>query len=500
MKSSRSRIALLAFFCGTSLLQADILILKNGTKYEGNVLSEGPTSIRMKYRLTPKIWDEKDFSRDEIQELIKQTPQEVELIELKKLLPTADLLPADRYEQIIQDQLRPFINKYEGTPEAKEAEAIAATLQEEKKRVSNGETKLAGKWLNATETQAEAYNIEAYKLLVEMREQKAKGNWIESLQVYDKFLKSRPPYTASTYYPEAVTEAMESMDKLGSILTKMAGEQPILNKQREEGLRKMEKDEQSRTRAAIDEEKNKWRAESEAMKRNGVRWIEPYKYDMSSISVMQKAVMAEKARLALVNLDELKTRNEAFVDVYRKIGEEDYTAGAAAFERIQGFSNVPDYKEVVADLKAKLLKLYADLVRKSQASQAAISGSSAIGGAASATVDDRVARILAQANGGAAPATGAPGATAPAPGAAPAPGTPGTAVPAPGAPATAPAPAANPPVQQQPAPQSYPPQAQAPVPAYVPPVEESNTQTYIMIGMGLLIVLFGAMAFMKKKG
>jgi hypothetical protein len=507
MKSSRSRIALLAFLCGPSLLQADILILKNGTKHEGNVLSESPTSIRMKYRLTPKIWDEKDFQRADIQELIKQTPQEVELVELKKILPTADLLAADRYEQIIQDQVRPFITKYQGTPEAKEAEAIAATLEEEKKKVSNGETKLAGKWLNATETKAEEYNIAAYKLLAEMRASKAKGNWIEALQVFDQFSRSRPPYIASTYYGEAVTEAMECMDKLGSILTKMAGEQPIISKQREEGLRKMDRDEQSRTKAAIDEEKNTWRAQADAQKRNGVRWLEPYKYDLSSISTLQKAVLAEKARLALVNLDDLKTRNEAFVSVYRKIGEEDYTAGAAAFERIQGFSNTPEYKDVVADLKAKLLKLYADLVRKSQASQAALSGSSAIGGAASATVDDRVARILAQNNSGAAPATATPGAvaapgTAAAPGVAVAPGTaaaPGAPTNVTGAPATAPAPAANPPIQQQPPQQAPYPPAQNPVPAYVPPVEESNLQTYIMIGMGVLLLLFGFMALKKKK-
>lgn len=512
MKSSRTRIALLAFLCGTSLLQADILILNNGTKHEGTVLSENADFIRMRYRLTPKIWDEKNFLRADIKELIKQTPQEVELVELKKLLPTADLLPADRYEQIIQDQLRPFISKYEGTPEAKEAQTIADTLQEEKKRVSNGEIKLAGKWLNPTETKAESYNIEAYKILQEMRRKMAANNWIESLQTFDKFFQSRPPYTASTYYPDAITAAMEAMDNLAAILTKMAGEQPVLSKQREAGLRTMAIEEQSRTKAAIEEEKGKWRAEADAAKRSGVRWIEPYKYDMASISTIQKILQAEKARLALVNLDELKTRNEAFVTVYRKIGEEDYTGGAAAYERIQGFSNVPEYKDVVADLKSKLLALYSDLVRKSQASQAAVSGSSAIGGTAAATVDDRVARILAQNAGTAAtPAPGAPGTAAPgaapAPGAAaPAPGTPGAVAPAqvPGqVQAPAPAPAGNPPIQQQPGVQTpYPPQAQAPyppqAPAYIPP-EESNTQTYIIIGMAVLLALFGFLAFKKKK-
>lgn len=478
MKPSRSRVALLAFLCGTSLLHADILILKSGSKVEGNILSESPTTIRMKYRLTPKIWDEKDFQISEIQQVIKQSPQEVELIELKKILPTPDLLPADKYEQLIQDRVRPFVNKYQGTPEAKEAESLIVTLQEEKKRVSNGETKLEGRWLNAAETRGEQYNIEAHKIHKEMLEEMSKYDWLEALRAFDKFTKTRPGYVASTYYPQAITDALLCMDKLEASLSKMAQEQPALLKGRDEGLKKLDDDDKAKTRAAIDEEKNKWRAQSDAQKRGGVRWIEPYKYDLPSILNAQKVLVAERTRLQAISLDELKVRNEAFIAVYRKIGEGDYTGGAAAFERVQPFASANEYRDIVSDLKGKLLKLYGELVRKNNAGQAPTSGSSALGAGTASSVDDRVARILAETNGTAAPATGA-AATAPA-----------TASP------QAQAPAARPPVQvQQPVPQA----PVAPAPAYVPPVEESSTQTYIIIGMAVLLVLFGAMAFKKKK-
>lgn len=518
MKLSRSRIAMLAFLCGTSLLQADILILKNGTKVEGNILNESPTAIRMKYRLTPKIWDEKDFQMTEIQQVIKQTPQEVELIELKKLIPTPDLMPADKYEQLIQDRVRPFINKYQGSPEAKEAEGIADSLQAEKKRVSNGELKMEGRWLNAGEAKGEQYNIQAYKLHEEMKAEMAKFEWTEALTIFDKFAKAHPPYTASTYYPAVVADAKICMEKLGAQLSKMALEQPALLKQREEGLKKLADGDKQRTKAAIDDEKGKWRAQSDAQRRSNVRWIEPYKYDLPSILAAQKVVVSELTRLEAINMEDMKVRNEAFVAVYRKIGEGDYAGGAAAYERIQGFSNVTEYREIVADLKAQLLKLYGELVRKGSSGPAPVSGSSAVTGQTSSSVDDRVARILAASNGGqpaaapgtapaAAPAMATPGA-APAPGAAAVPGTtpaaapamatPGAA-PAPGAAPTA-APATNPAVQQRPA-VAPAPQVQAPVaaPVYAPPAEESNVQTYIMVGMGALLVLFGILAFKKKK-
>jgi hypothetical protein len=120
MKSSHFRPTLFALLCSAGFLQADIVTLKEGKKLEGNILSENETSIRMRYKLTPKIWDEKDIPRSDIAEILKQSPEEVEIIELRKVVPTADLMSAEKYEALIQDRLRPFVNRYPGTPQAAE--------------------------------------------------------------------------------------------------------------------------------------------------------------------------------------------------------------------------------------------------------------------------------------------------------------------------------------------------------------------------------------------
>ncbi len=474
MKSSRIRLALLALACGTSLLHADYLILKNGNKVEGNILSESPDAVRMKYRLTPKIWDEKDFPRADIDQVVRQRPEEVEIVELRKLLPTEDLLTADRYEQIIQDRLRPFVNQYKDTPESKEAEQIIATLQEEKKKVSNGEVKLEGKWLSAPEAKGAEYNIQAYRLLTQMREHMAQNQWLEALRVFENFSKKKPGYVGSTYYPAAIGEALACMDKWDAVLSKMAQEQPALSKAREEGLNKLADTEKGRTKAAIEEEKAKWQAQAEADRRAQIRWIAPYKYDLTSILNMQKTIVAERAKLQAMSLDDLRLRSEAVSLVYRKIGEEDYSGGAAAFERISTLSNSADYRDVVADLRNRLMGLYNTLVRKqAAAAQTSAAGSAAIGGTASTGQDERVARILAEASGQA-PATAAqPAAAGQAPAAA----------------------VQQPAVQQAPV-------AQAPVaaPAYTPPVEEeSGFQTYLIIGLGVVVLLLLVMLMQKKK-
>lgn len=496
MKSSRIRLALLALACGTSLVHADYLILKNGDKIEGNILNESTDSVRMKYRLTPKIWDEKDFARTEIDQVVRQRPEEVEIIELRKLLPTEDLLTPDRYEQIIQDRLRPFVNQYKDTPESKEAEKIITTFQEEKKKVSNGEVKLEGKWLSAAEAKGAEYDIQAYRLLTEMRANMAKNQWLEALRVFENFSKKKPGYVGSIYYPAAVGEALVCMDKWDAVLSKMAQEQPALSKAREEGLNKLSDSEKDRTKAAIEQEKAKWQAQSEADRRAQIRWVAPYKYDLTSILNMQKAIVGERAKLQAINLDDLRQRNEAVSLVYRKIGEEDYTAGAAAFERVSTLSNAADYRDVVADLRTRLMALYNNLVRKQAATaQASAAGSTAIGGTATTGQDERVARILAEASGQA-PAAGQPAAAAPMQQQAPAAAQAATPAPA-AAPVQQPAPA---PVQQAPVAQAPAP-APAPAPAYTPPPEEESSgfQTYLIIGLGVVVLLLLVMLMQKKK-
>lgn len=499
MKSNRTRMVLLALLCGTSFVNADILVLKNGTKVEGNILEQNDQGIRMKYRLTPKIMDEKVFPTADIAQVIKQRPEEVEVVELRKVLPTADLLKADEYEQIIQDRLRPFVNKYSGTPEAKEVEGLIATLQEEKTKVSNGQVKLEGKWLTLKESKAEGFNLEAFRILASMRAAAAKQDYVGALREFDRLTNPRPAYTASTYYVQAIPEAIAILDKWIAVLDKTSSEQPQLAKARKDGLTKLEEPELSKTKNAIQDEYNKWRAAMDAERRQRIRWSAPYKYELATIQTAQKEAVAERTRLQSIDLESLKAQNDVFIACYRKIGEGDYAGGAAAFERVQALNLSSDYRDIPLDLRARLLKLYGQLVRANATGATATSGSAAIGGTATTGVDSRVAQILAEAGATPAASSGQPAAAMTAPAAA---STTAPAVAARPAAAVAPVQAAPAPAAVRPAVAAAPQQqAYAPPVAMPPPApveEESNLQLYIIIGMALVIVGLGV-AFLKQQ-
>jgi hypothetical protein len=506
---------LLALLCGSTFVKADILMLKNGTKVEGSILQQNDQGVRMKYKLTPKIMDEKVFTLAEIAQIIKQRPEEVEVIELRKVLPTPDLVKADEYEQIIQDRLRPFVNKYAGTPEAKEVDGIIAKLQEEKTMVSNGQVKLEGKWLSPKESKAETFNVEAFRIVSAMRKKAAKQDYVGALREFDLLMMPRPAYTGSLYFVQAIPETLALLDKWTAVLDKMASEQPQLAKVREDGLSKLQEPDLSRTRNAIADELAKWRAMSDADKRQGIRWVAPYKYELATIEESLKMATEERTRLQTYNLESLKAQSDVYMACYRKIGEGDYAGGSAAFARVQALNLPQDAREVENDLRQRLLKLYGQLVKENAKGAAAASGSAAIGGSVGAGKDSRVAQILAEAGatqpaassgqpaaaGAMAPAAAAPGATAPAgPAAAPTAGVapaPVQAAPAQASPvAAAPRPVAAPAPQQQ---VNQAPAAPMPPPMMpIEPEEESNLQLYVIIGMALVIVGMG-LAFLKQK-
>lgn len=539
MKLSRLQPALIAFLCSAGFLHADVVVLKDGKRLEGNITAENPTSIHMRYKLTAKIWDDKDISRADIAEIIKQKPEEVELIELRKETPTPDLMTAEKYEHLIQDRLRPFVNRYPGTKEAAEVEKMINQLQEEKEKVVAGGIKMEGKWLTPEEAKAQSYNIKAYEAYSSMHEKAAAKNYTGALQDFDKLSATQGGYIASVYYPKAVEEIIAVLVNFEAQVEQMIKDQPTLLKMREEGLKKLVEPDLTRTKNAIEREKEQWKTTSE-LERRSSKWFTPYKYDIASLKALSTNIVTEKTRLKTLDIAKIAKINEAIARVMvanataAKDAESLNAMKNAIFEGEAAVAGVDQqtqmyYQAIFQGYRQYYMAAYQQLAAHNAQSSmpqavGVPGGSTAVGGTGAPSVDDRVAAALAAAAGNAPPATGgAPGAgVAPGtPGAAPMPGTPaagypqqqqqpyGTAQVAPGVAQQPPAggyPAGYVPPQQA-APYAQQPVAPAAAPTPAPAVEEDtgliaglSTNTVIFIGIGVVVlVLVVAMSGGKKK-
>jgi len=523
MKLSRYQSVVYALACSAGLSHADIVTLKDGKKLEGNITAETPTSIHMRYRLTPKIWDDKDIPRSEIAEggILKQKPEEVEIIELRKFIPTADLLSAEKYEQLIQDRLRPFLNRYPGTKEAAEVEKMVKDIQEEKEKVVAGGAKLEGKWLTRDEAKAESLNIKAYMIRTAMLEKVEAKDYSGALREFDKLSDTRSGYPASVYYPKAVEDILAVLTLYEKQLSQMVQDQPTLQKMREEGEKKLIEPDLTRVKDAIKREKENWMSTYD-QERKVTKWFTPYKYDLESLKTLAKAVTEEKDSLKEIDLGVVTKTNEAIARLMRadakaskdkaelaKMGEAIVEGETAA--RGAGAKSIEFYRAVFSNYRARhayfAQQVNAAPGQPQPATAGAAGGSSAIAGTTTPGMDDKVAAALAAAAG-----TPAPGA-APAPGAMPAtqpgyPAQPGGVPPgaAPGAypqqPGYGQPPQAG--YAQQPQQPGYaqPQQPQppaAPVPA--PEEEGMSTMNMILIGVGVvaLVLLLTLLGGGKKK-
>ncbi|MGV3662449.1 MAG: PTPDL family protein [Prosthecobacter sp.] len=548
MKLSRFRPAIIALLCSAGFLHADIVVLKDGTRLEGTITDEKPDRIHMRYKLTPKIWDDKDIMRADIVDIIKQKPEEVELIELRKELPTPDLMTAEKYENLIQDRLRPFVNRYPGSKEAAEAEKMIAQLQEEKERVVAGGIKMEGKWLSPEEAKGQSYNIKAYEIYAQMHAKAVAKDYAGALKEFERMAPSSSGgyygqqaasgYTLSPYYPKAVEEIIAVLTNYQAQVEQMIKDQPTLIKMREEGLKKLIEPDLSRTKSAIDREKEQWKSGYE-VERKGSKWFTPYKYDLASLKILSTSIIAEKTRLKTIDVAKISKLNEIIGRIMQAMPRAGKDAEAlrsmreAITEGQEAASGLDQQAQAVYNQTLQGYTQYYMLYHQqltAQSTQAALApgmaapgGSTAIGGTATPGMDDRVAAALAAAGGAQAPATGA--APVQQPGGAVMPQTGSPAQQPGGAPVQGAMPPTGYPAQQQPGgmvqPQGYPqqpqlqpqaqapygqglPQAQAPMPG-APAAEEAapaglSTNTLIVIGIGVVVlVLVVAMSGGKKK-
>lgn len=506
MKLSRSLLVLALATSITGTLRADIVTLKDGKKLEGTILEQKPEGVLMKYKVTAKIMDEKFIPMAEIAPggILKEKPEEVEIKELRKLLPTADLLTAEKYEQLIQDRLRPFINRYPGTPQADEIKKMVDEFQEEKEKVVAGGIKMQGRWLTPQDAKAEKYNIDAYTIVQAMNEKAAAGDYSGALREFEQLSSPKRLHIASVHWPKAVEEALAILTSFDAKLSQMIKDQPVLQKQRDDNMKRLVEPDLSRSKAAIEREVQEANSRYD-VERKESKWVTTYKYDLKRLQDLQKAVFEEKTRLQKINVAQVSKITDAIHQATLHFYNDKIVEGELALlEAYKAASANQEYGPILQIYRDGFARKRAEFAAKQQAANASAlvtpagtPGAVPVNGAATPGMDPAVARALAMSGGAAAPATTL-GVVPTQPGVMPQPGAvpvqPGVVPVQPGVAPVAPVPAVQP-------------GAVAPAPAPVteaPPAEEEGAismDTILMVAGGavVLVLLLTLMMGKKKK-
>ncbi len=318
------------------LARADFITLKSGEKIEGKIISENADSMQVEYHITPKIMDTKTILKSTIADVVRQTPAEIEFKEreLNKLLPTPDLMTAREYESIIQDKLRTFVAKNPDTPEAREVEKIIAQLADEKSKVLSGQLKVEGKWTDAATAKRDSYNIEAYRLRLQMNNKAAARSDLRFLDALRDFEKLRTNFGASPHYVSAVKDALEILNKFEAQLNVMITEAPLMIKKRQSGLKSLEGNNLSITLEAIAKEDASFKSAIEQQTKDKVKWMEISRYDVKSLQDALATVKKERSELQSLDLAGLQLENDTLTSMIRYIADGNLAEARVIYEKI----------------------------------------------------------------------------------------------------------------------------------------------------------------------
>ncbi len=409
MKHCRKRLILAfssALLVLPGFLRADVVIMKDSKKYENaKVLSETAETITFEYIVVGTIKDTRTEPKSAVAQVIRQKPEEIEILPLRKLLPTADLLTADKYESIIQDQMKPFVTKYAGTPQAAEVEGMIKTLQEEKEKVIAGSLKMEGQWLTSDAVKRDAHSIDAYRVRRDIKDLAAEGKYREALTEWQKMSNTNDGYVDTLQYVKTIPEVVEILKAYKKQLDRMTLEQPSLQKRRDDSVSKMLPSDPilARTKRAIDAEVLAFKTETDVAKKSHERWLPIYKYDIKSLQAANKIVIDEMARLNLIDINKLNTQNEAFVAASRAIAGGDPDLAEAAIQRGTLVGGPGSSSKSVQAMRAAIAALKKEAAMKRSAQRVYGNGKvNAVSTSTVGTTDSRVEDAIAKADADAA--------------------------------------------------------------------------------------------------
>lgn len=203
MKTRISIISITLSLLVSGFLAADSLKLNDGKVLEGKILKEDETSYTMKIEIQPGIFSEESIKKADVVpgSVEKTTAADYAFEKISGLVPSRDRLVAAEYREMIDGQVKPFIDAFEGSKHVPPAEEMVVLLEEEYKKAAAGGLKLDGKWITPEDRVADAYELDARMSYDDFNSAAEAGKFVQAFRGFESFEKS---FTGSGHYEKSV--------------------------------------------------------------------------------------------------------------------------------------------------------------------------------------------------------------------------------------------------------------------------------------------------------
>lgn len=339
----------------SGLTFADTITLKDGTKYEGKVLSEDADSYEVAIQVTASIKDTRRIPKDTVASVDRSSMDDLAFDKIKDLVPTPDRLSASDYSQMIDKQVKAFLVAFPKTKHKKQARTILTTLEKEKELAESGALKLDGRWINAADREANAFEIDARILVDGMKDAIDAGQYQTALRTFEKLDKD---YSATDSYTKGVELAQSAMATYRPLIAAGVKRVDMLIPTRKAELELLTPSQQEAAYEEITRREKAYKARVEQEQKTQTKWLTTEKYHKGPMETVLSNLNSEIKRLDALKLDEIKKAGATYREAYAAAAAGEEETAATLFNNLKTI-RVPD--RYIAALEAKLAAKVAEM-------------------------------------------------------------------------------------------------------------------------------------------
>jgi hypothetical protein len=297
-------------------LSADTIKLRDGTVLEGKIVKETAESIQFEYNISKSIKDLKTISRADIKVIDKEEADEIALNEIKKNLPTANLLTVDDYDKILAGKPAAFMANFKTSKLKELVQDVIDQLLEEKAKVEANGVKIDGIWITEEEAKIDPYNHAARILATRMKASIGNRKYFLTFTQFESLEKK---FEFSTAYTQSIAAILEALPKYEARLYQYRRNQPLRMAQREKDLKSMEEDDRVQTKAAFASKLKLFRTLRKEAQERKERWAPVSEWDLPSISETLEEIAKETKRLTEIDLTKTRTAATMLADAFKDL-------------------------------------------------------------------------------------------------------------------------------------------------------------------------------------
>ncbi|MEX2579466.1 MAG: PTPDL family protein [Verrucomicrobiales bacterium] len=315
------------FFFATALAivgatsSADEILLKSGETLSGRITYEADDIVKIEVARSQSIKETKILAREDIEQITKDAPDNVEFAKIQKLVPTRSLMSADAYRSAIARGPEAFLESFPESEHVPKVQEIKATLEEELDKVERGFVKIEDDWISPEDRREFEMLIEARIRFLKMKGLAGSESYNGFINAMREFEAIEENYYGSPAFPRALELAREIVPKLGRRLQGMRRDLEYRMAEFERNKAALDAMGQEQIEAARAREEASYKSNLEADKKAGIKWVRLNPRSKDSIEGYLKLASEELSRLKAYDIAALREQAEMLVEVDKLIAK-----------------------------------------------------------------------------------------------------------------------------------------------------------------------------------